>query len=81
MYKCLNITYKQRTLSGVAVRGEDGVAGEGRWVGEQDIPVVGATKELTRMHSDWMSNISLDLNVYWVNLNLSRILGYESHNL
>ena len=35
---------------------------KGRPVGEQDILVVGATNALTRMHSDWMSNVS-SLNI------------------
>ena len=53
---------KRKLISGVAVKGEGGVAGEGRVVG---VPKFHSWDEyamlLTNVNSDWMSNTSSDL--------------------
>ena len=51
-----------KTASGVAVRGDGGVAGEGRVVGIPKFHSRGkCTMTLTNINSDWMSNASSGL--------------------
>ena len=66
----LNVTSRKRNkiASGVAVRGDSGVAGEGRVVGVQKFHSWGkCTMPLTNINSDWMSSTSSGLCI---------ILGY-----
>ena len=53
--------------SGVAVRGDSGVAGEGRVVGIPKFHFWGkCTMPLTNINSDWMSNASSGLCIIYV---------------
>ena len=59
----LDVTSRKRKIaSGVAVRGDSGVAGEGRVVGVPKFHSCGkCTMTLTNTNSDWMSNASSGL--------------------
>ena len=65
------------------MRGDGGVAGEGRVVGVSKFHSWGkCTMTLTNINSDWMSNTSSGLRIilYYVGP-LSCILGYNKHLL
>ena len=59
----VDVTYaKKKIASGVTVRGDGSVAGEGRVVGLPKFHSWGkCTMPLTNMNSDWMSNASSGL--------------------
>ena len=58
---------KGKIASGVAVRGDSGVAGEGRVVGVPKFHSWGkCTMPLTNINSDWMSNASSGLCIILV---------------
>ena len=65
----LNVTHVSGEIaSGVAVRGDSGVAGEGRVVGVPKFHSWGKfIMPLTNINSDWMSNTSSGLCIIYIN--------------
>ena len=64
LYLAYDITYMKKIASGVTVRGDCGVAGEGRVFG---LPTFHSwrkcTMPLTNVNTDWMSNASSGLRI------------------
>ena len=67
LYETCDITYGKKITSGVAVRGDGGVAGEGRVVGVLKFHSWGkCTMPLRSINSDWISNASSGLCIIYL---------------